>query len=86
MLSVKGGGTYLTVSGPGCSDCIFEINLADGSLQRNWGDLGFSTVYGLAHWAGVAYGFSNSGSAFAIEFSGNSVVTTPIEIPPLPQA
>tara|TARA_R110002096_G_scaffold435826_2_gene663595 strand:+ start:133928 stop:134719 length:792 start_codon:yes stop_codon:yes gene_type:complete len=84
IVSVEGGGTYLTVGGPNCGDCLVQVNPADGSLQRNWGELGFSNVWGLAFWGGTAYGFSDSGSAFSIEFEGSTVTTTPIAFPGSP--
>ncbi len=84
VVSVEGGGTYLTVDGPDCNDCLVEINPADGSLQRNWGPLGYSAVYGLAYWGGVAYGFDENGTAFSIEFGADSVTTNAIAFPGSP--
>jgi hypothetical protein len=84
IVSVEGGGTYLTVDGPNCDDCLIQVNPADGGLQRNWGELGFPNVWGLAYWGGVAYGFDDNGSAFSIEFGGSTVTTTPIAFPGAP--
>ncbi len=84
VVSVEGGGTYLTVDGDACDDCLVEINPLDGSLQRNWGELGFADVYGLAYWGGTAYGFDDNGTAFTIEFGSNTVTATPIAFPGSP--
>ncbi len=84
VVSVEGGGTYLTVNGPDCDDCLVELNPLDGSLQRNWGEVGFSSVFGLAYWGGVAYGFDDDGTAFEIAFGAGSVTATPIAFPGSP--
>lgn len=84
IVSVEGGGTYLTVNGDGCDDCLVELNPVDGSLQRNWGELGFPNVFGLAYWGGTAYGFDDNGTAFTIEFGASGVTSTAIDIPGSP--
>ena len=86
LVSVEGGGTYLTVTGPGCdtTDCIIEIDPADGTLVKNWGALPYAEVFGLAFWAGRAYGFARSGVLFEIDFDTGGVTTTPIPIPGAP--
>lgn len=86
LVSVIGGGSYLTVRGPGCdaNDCIIEIDPTDGSLIQNFGTLPYDQVFGLAFWAGSAYGFAREGVLFEIEFMGGSVSTTPIPIPGAP--
>jgi hypothetical protein len=84
VVSVEGGGTYLTADGSGCDDCLLQINPADGSLIKNWGTVGMQGVYGLAYWGGVAYGFDDSGVAFAIEFGSDTVTTNLISFPDSP--
>lgn len=86
MVSVNGGGSWLTVVGPGCDsgDCIIEIDPADGTVLQNYGALPYTQVFGLAFWAGRAYGFAREGTLFEIEFSAGNVVTTPIPIPVAP--
>lgn len=84
VVSVEEGGTYLTASGPSCDDCLLEIDPATGGLIKNWGELGFSAVFGLAYWGGVAYGFDDTGAAFSIEFGASNVTTTSISIPSAP--
>lgn len=83
IVSVKGGGTYLTVKGPGCTthDCLIEVNPATGAMVKNWGDVGHSSVFGLAFWAGKVYGFDDAGELFEVSFTGGSISTSPIPIP-----
>jgi hypothetical protein len=84
IVSVINGPSYLTVIGPGCSDCIIQIDPANGTMIKNWGPLPYSSVYGLAFWAGSAYGFADSGDLFEITFANNVATTTPIAIPGMP--
>ncbi len=84
VVSVEGGGTYLTASGPDCDDCLLQIDPATGAMLNNWGSLEFQSVFGLAYWGGTAYGFDDTGAAFAIHFSGSSVSTSNIAIPNAP--
>jgi len=86
VVSVKGGGTYLTVYGPGCenTDCIIEFNPSNGLVLQNYGTLPYDQVFGLAFWAGKAYGFSRDGEVFEVEFLGDSVTTTEINVPNAP--
>lgn len=86
MVSVIGGGSYLTVRGPGCdaTDCIIQIDPSDGSVLENFGPLPYDQVFGIAFWAGEAYGFARNGVLFEIEFVGNTVITTDIPIPGAP--
>ncbi len=86
MVSVD-GGSWLTVTDNGaCSDfdCIVEIDPFDGSVIQHYGALPYAQVFGLAFWAGRAYGFARDGSLFEIEFGADSVTTTPIAIPGAP--
>lgn len=84
VVSVEGGGTYLTADGSGCDDCLLQINPADGTLIKNWGTVGMRGVYGLAYWGGIAYGFDDTGVAFAIEFGSDTVTTNLISFPDSP--
>jgi hypothetical protein len=83
IVSVKGGKSYLTVNGNGCGDCIVEVNPSTGDLVKNWGSVGHGAVYGLAFWAGKAYGFDDAGEIFQIDFAmdGSKVTTSIIPIP-----
>lgn len=86
LVSVTGGGSWLTVIGPGCEsgDCLIEIDPADGTILQNYGPLPYAQVFGLAFWAGRAYGFAREGVLFEIEFGATDVLTTEIPIPGAP--
>ncbi len=85
IVSVKGGGTYLTVNGNGCGDCLIQVDPKTGALIENWGDTGYSSVFGIAFWAGSVYGFTNFGQLFEMTFSnGQLVVSGEIAIPNAP--
>jgi hypothetical protein len=86
VVSVIGGGTYLTVKGGQCDtfDCIVEIDPKTGTVLKNMGSVLHKSVFGLGFWAGKAYGFTSFGELFEISFAGNSASTTPIGIPSAP--
>ena len=84
IVSVIGGGTYLTVKGGSCSDCIIEVNPATGAMVKNLGSVKHKDVFGLAVWAGKAYGFDNAGDLFEVTFGTSGVTTSPITIPNAP--
>jgi hypothetical protein len=87
MVSVAGGGSWLTVTDDGaCADvdCIVQINPADGTVMVDYGPLPYAQVFGIAFWAGRAYGFARSGELFEIAFDGHTVMTTLIDIPDAP--
>jgi hypothetical protein len=85
IVSVIGGGTYLTIKGAGCNDCLVEVNPVTGAILNNYGGLGQSQIFGLAYWGGSAYGFTNGGTLFEISFDmGGGVSVTPIAIPGAP--
>ncbi len=80
VVSVKGGSSYLTVTGNDCpTDCLVEINPSTGAMITNWGPLGYSAVYGIAFWAGSVYGFDAAGNLFEVTFTGGVMTTTLIE-------
>jgi len=78
IVSVQGGATYLTVKGGNCGDCLFEVNPTTGDMVKNWGDVGYGSVFGLAFWAGSVYGFSDDGELFEITFDGGTLKTAVI--------
>jgi hypothetical protein len=83
VVSVKGGGTYLTVKGANCNDCIVEVDPATGALVQNLGPLPYIDVFGLAFWGGSAYGFAGD-QLFEVTFAGSMVMTMPIPLPNAP--
>jgi hypothetical protein len=85
IVSVIGGGTYLTVTGGpqfDCSDCIVEVDPKTGAVTQNIGHLSHGSVFGLAFWGGSAYGFSDDGSVFQINLT--NAQCTDIPIPNMP--
>jgi uncharacterized protein YceK len=78
LVSLIGGASYLTVNGAGCSDCLVEINPTTGALVTKIGNLNHQSVYGLAYWAGVAYGFDASGKLFQIDVTTAATMDIPI--------
>jgi hypothetical protein len=83
IVSVIGGGTFLTVKGgsQNCNDCLLQVNPKTGDLIQNYGSVNHPDVFGLAFWAGTAYGFDNGGQVFAIGWQNNQLVTTDIPVP-----
>lgn len=83
IVSLIGGGTYLTVTGgpSSCADCLVEVDPKTGDVVKEWGSVGHAEVFGLAFWAGSAYGFTAGGEVFQIDFSASSVTTTSIPVP-----
>jgi hypothetical protein len=79
IVSIIGGGTYLTVTGSGCADCMVEVNPSTGALITNLGPIGYGAVYGLAFWAGTAYGFNSAGKMFSYDVLTGQ--TQPIAFP-----
>lgn len=86
LVSVANGGTWLTVTGPGCDsgDCIVAIDPSTGDVVQNYGPLPYERVFGLAFWAGRAYGFADSGALFEIDFGETTVTTIEIDVPGAP--
>jgi hypothetical protein len=76
LVSVEGGGTYVSVNGSGCGDCLLEVNASDGRIKQNWGSIGQSGIYGLAFWSGKVYGFAGGGSIFEITFNASGVTAS----------
>ena len=80
IVSVKGGGTYLSAYGPGCSDCLLQVDPKTGAMIKNWGSLGTGGVWGLAFWAGSVYAFDSGGRIFEVTFGATSITTKEIPI------
>jgi hypothetical protein len=82
IVSVNGGGTFLTVNGNGCGDCLLQVNPKTGDMIKSYGTVNHSAVYGIAYWGGALYGFDNAGEIFEITAKGSSITTTPVTVPP----
>jgi hypothetical protein len=83
IVSVIGGGTFLTVKGgpSNCNDCLLQIDPKTGNLIQSYGSVNHADVFGLAFWAGTAYGFDNGGEVFSIGWQSGKLVTTNIPVP-----
>jgi hypothetical protein len=83
IVSVANGGTFLTVKGgpENCDDCLLQVDPKTGALIKSYGSVKHSDVFGLAFWAGTAYGFDNGGKMFSIGYAGGTLVTTDIAVP-----
>jgi hypothetical protein len=82
IVSVIGGGTYLTVKGNNCQDCVVRVDPSTGALIENLGQLSYGSVFGLAYWGGVVFGFTEGGELFA--FDVLTKATSAIQIPNAP--
>lgn len=82
IVSVIGGGAYLTVTGFDCNDCLVEVNPSTGAMVQVVANLVRPDIFGLAFWGGSAYGFTNDGGLFEIVLSTG--VTFDIPIPDAP--
>jgi hypothetical protein len=83
IVSVIGGGTFLTVKGgpSNCNDCLLQIDPKTGNLIQSYGSVNHADVFGLAFWAGTAYGFDNGGEVFSIGWQNGKLVTANIPVP-----
>jgi hypothetical protein len=84
IVSVIGGGTFLTVLGNNCNDCLLQVDPSTGDVIQNYGSVGHSAVYGLAFWGGTVYGFNEEGKVFAITWEDDQLATHEIEVPSPP--
>ncbi|HET7852526.1 MAG TPA: hypothetical protein VFK91_07255 [Methyloceanibacter sp.] len=82
VVSVIGGGTYLTVKGGNCNDCILEVNPTTGALVKLIGPVQHPDVFGLAFWGGTAYGFDQGGVLFQIDLTNGMTIDIPFPNPP----
>ena len=83
LVSVVGGGTYLTVkraggADPGETDRIVEVDPKTGALLRVIGQTGKNEVLGLGYWGGVAYGFTMAGELIRIDLATGAGTDIPI--------
>jgi hypothetical protein len=87
VVSIKDGGTYLTVKGQGGTpatggDRIVEVDPKTGALKRVIGATGSDDVLGLGYWGGIAYGFTLAGTLIQIDLTTGA--GTPLAIPGAP--
>jgi hypothetical protein len=55
------GGTFVSVIGDVCDDCLFQINPLTGVPLTSFGDIGTDQVYGLAASSNALYAFTGNG-------------------------
>ncbi|MEJ7728319.1 MAG: hypothetical protein WKG00_03810 [Polyangiaceae bacterium] len=79
----NGAGAAAT-SGDGGSGNTGNDNPTGGAMLVNHGELPYSEVFGLAFWAGRAYGFSAGGDLFEVTLDAGGATTTPITFPDPP--
>lgn len=84
VVSVREGKTFLTVKGPGCADCLVEIDPKTGALTKNWGPLGVADAFGLAFWGGDVYAFTDKGEILLVKLSGDTLATEKLTVPNAP--
>lgn len=80
LVSVQGGGTYLTVKGKECADCLVEIDAATGALKTNYGSIGSRDAFGLAFWGGELYAFTNGGEVILVKLADGKMTTEKIAV------
>lgn len=84
VVSVREGKTFLTVKGPGCADCLVEIDPKTGALTKNWGPLRVADAFGLAFWGGDVYAFTDKGEILLVKLSGDTLSTEKLTVPNAP--
>jgi hypothetical protein len=87
VVSIKGGGTYLTVKAEngdagGRGDRIVEVDPKTGGLLRIIGATGQDDVLGLGYWGGIAYGFTIAGKLIQIDLTTGAGTLIPIPAAP----
>ncbi len=82
VVSIIGDKTYLTVKpagqGAGSIDSIVEVDPKTGQAVKLIGSTGFSDLWGLGYWAGVAYGFSSTGQLAQIDLTTGAGTAIPL--------
>ena len=76
VVSVEGGGTYVSVTGLGCGDCLLEVSPVDGTIVKELGSIGQSQVFGLGEWSGKVYAFAGNGETYELTIGASSVTST----------
>lgn len=86
MFSVEGIGTYATLKGKGDFDTLAKVNPKTGKIEQIIGGTaktGVKSLFGLAWWQGVTYGFSSDGNVYTLDLdTGVATKLTGIAAPP----
>ena len=88
FVTATGTGTGTgTAPGLDCEahDCLFEFDSKTGAVTKNWGDIGYSSVFGLGFWGGQLYGFSETGAVFRLALPGGTLAPASIAFPGAPR-
>lgn len=76
--SRNGNKAYLSVkkvSDPEANDYLAEIDPKTGTIKTIVGDVTQKNLYGLAQWAGTAYGFNDDGNIIEIDMATGAGTT-----------
>lgn len=76
LTALNDGGTFLTVNGGSCADCLLAITPQTGAVERNFGAMGIRSVWGMATWDDRIFGFTSEGGAFQIDFTPGGGVSS----------
>jgi hypothetical protein len=82
IVSIIGGGTYVTVNpygSTGGKDSIVEVDPKTGQVTKLIGNTGFTKLWGLGYWGGIAYGFSATGQLAQIDLSTGVGTSIPLQ-------
>ncbi len=82
IVSIIGDKTYLTVKPYGATsgtDSIVEVDPKTGKIVKIIGNTGFTKLWGLGYWAGVAYGFSATGQLASIDLTTGVGTAIPLK-------
>ncbi|MBX2797941.1 MAG: thrombospondin type 3 repeat-containing protein [Myxococcales bacterium] len=65
--SIEGVGTYASVDGNGLRDRIVEVDPASGEILRTVATVPYNSLYGMAGWEEVIFGFDESGAVITVD-------------------
>lgn len=63
------GRLVLTVTGPGCNDCLVDVDPVAGYAKSSLGSLSHGSVFGLAAWEGSLFGFTGMAELLHLDTS-----------------
>jgi hypothetical protein len=80
IVSIIGDKTYLTAKDTNSfgNDLILEVDPVNGKALKVIGDTGFSDIWGLGYWGGIAYGFNSPGKLIQIDLTTGKGTNIPI--------
>ncbi len=69
IVSVRGAGTFATVTNGGLTDFLARIDPGNGYRATVVGDTGYDSIWGLGYWGSQVYGFSDNNDFLLIDFN-----------------